>query len=284
MHHRKRMFRSLFAPPLLTLTALSCLALLGPAPLVPAASAQSNPLKGSYGFLITSAVAPTSSDGGSAVLGVLNFDSAGNVAGTYNLQTGGSADSPAVNLTGSLTGSYAVNPDGTGTTKLTLDAGITFIFATVVTDGGQGLQLVATGCTDACDLGGIVVSGVARAAYTGPVKGAFGFQFNNGPVPGESVGVCTFDGAGNAAVSLTFVSAPSGPGHDPHNAPVFQGTSTGTYTLNPDGSGTLLLPAAFGGQGDQTYAFVMVDGGSGFFSEQVARSGSGVSSGVGRRQ
>jgi hypothetical protein len=65
---------------------------------------------------------------------------------------------------GTFTGTYSSNPDGTGTATLTLDAGITFKFAIVITDGGQGLQLVATGWTDSCDLGGIVVSGVARAA------------------------------------------------------------------------------------------------------------------------
>src|SRR5205823_8567718 len=122
---------------------------------------------------------------------------------------------------------------------LTFDAGITFTCAMVITYGGQSLQLVATGCTDICDLGGIVVSGVARAAYAGSLKGAYGFQFNNSPVPGQSIGVLSFDGAGNVAVSLTFVGAGMGPDHDPHQAPVFSGTSTGTYSLNPDGSGTI---------------------------------------------
>jgi len=283
MKNRKRTFPSLL-PSLLTITTLSCLALSGPAPLVPAASAQSNPPRGSYGFLVTSAVAPTSTGGGTAILGVLNLDGSGNAGGTYNLQTGSSGSNPGLNLTGTFTGTYSSNPDETATTKLTFDLGDSFTFATVVTDGGQGLQLVATGCTDSCDLGGTVISGIARAANNGPVKGAYGYLFRNSPIPGESIGICTFDGSGNTTVSLTAVSAPSGPGHDPHNAPVFIGTSTGTYTLNADGSGTLILPGAFGGQSDQKYALVMVDGGSQFLSIQIARSSSGVASGIGRLQ
>jgi hypothetical protein len=186
-------------------------------------------------------------------------------------------------VTGTFTGTYSINPDGTGSTTLGFDFGITFTLSMVITDGGKGLQLAAISCTDSCDLGGIVVTGVARSVYTGSVKGAYGYQFNNSPQPGQSLGVLAFDGAGNATVSLTFVGVGTGPSHDPHNAPLFTGTAAGTYTLNPDGSGTILLPAAFGG-GDQMYAFVMVDGGSSFLGLQINRSGSGVSSGTGRLQ
>lgn len=248
------------------------------------AYAQSKPLSGSFGFLINSAVASTSSDGGSAILGVIKFDGAGNATGSYNLQIGASDNKAAQSATGTLTGTYSTNPDGTGTATLTLDIGISFTFGMVITDGGQGLQLVATGCTDGCDLGGILVSGVARPGYSGALNGAYGYRFNNSPDPGQSIGVLNFDGAGNVTVSLTFVGVGTGPNHDPHQAPVFTGTSAGTYTLNPEGSGTIVLPMAFGNQNDQTYAFVMVDGGSGFLAMQVNRSGNGVSSGIGRRQ
>ena len=241
-------------------------------------------LTGSFGFLINTSIANTSNDSGTAILGVMNFDGAGNVTGSYNFQLGASAGQAGQSATGTFTGTYSSNPDGTGTATLTLDAGITFTFAIVITDGGQGLQLVATGCTDSCDLGGIVISGVARAAYAGPVQGTYGFHFNNSPDPGQSIGVLSFDGAGNVAVSLTFVSAGMGPNHDPHQAPVLTATSTGTYSVNPDGSGTIVLPAAFGGQGDQTYAFVIVDSGSELLSIQMNRSGNGVSSGTARLQ
>ena len=187
-------------------------------------------------------------------------------------------------MTGTFTGTYSSKPDGTGTTTLTLDAGIAFTFATVITDGGQGLQLGATGCTGSCDLGGIVLSGIARAAFPGVLQGTYGLQFNNSPVPGQSIGVLSFDGAGNIGVSLTFVGAGTGPDHDPHQAPVLTGTSTGTYSINPDGSGMIILPAAFGGQNDQQYAFVIVDGGAALLSLQVNRSGNGVSFGTARLQ
>jgi hypothetical protein len=252
---------------------------------LPAVSAQSKPLSGSFGVLLNASIASTSNDSGSAVLGLLNFDGMGNVTGSYNLQIGDSADNPGgQSVTGTLTGTYSTNPDGTGAATLNLDAGLSFTYAMVITDGGKGLTLITTGCTSNCDLGGIVIGGVARAAYTGPLKGSYGYQFNNSPVPGQSVGVATFDGAGNTAVSLTFVGAGMGPDHDPHQAPVFTGTANGTYSLNPDGSGTIVLPKAFGGQGDQMYAFVVVDGGSAILLEQMKRSGSGVSSGTARLQ
>src|SRR5205807_701355 len=142
-----------------------------------AVSAESKPLSGSFGFLINTSIANTSNDSGTAILGVIKFDGAGNVTGSYNFQVGASADQAGQSLAGIFTGTYSSNPDGTGSATLTYDAGITFTFAMVITDGGQSLQLVATGCTDICDLGGIVVSGVARAAYAGSLKGAYGFQF-----------------------------------------------------------------------------------------------------------
>jgi hypothetical protein len=249
------------------------------------AHAQSKSLSGSFGFLLNSSVARTSNDSGTAILGVMNFDGAGNVTGSYNVQIGDSADTPGgQSLAGNFTGTYSTNPDGTSTATLNLDAGISFTYALVITDGGKGLSLVTTGCTAVCDLGGIVIGGIARAAYTGPLKGSYGYQFNNSPVPGQSVGVASFDGAGSIAVSLTFVGAGMGPDHDPHQAPVFSGTANGTYSVKPDGSGTIVLPNAFGGQGDQMYAFVVVDDGSALLLEQMNRSGNGVSYGTGRLQ
>jgi hypothetical protein len=284
MKDHARQVTSLVFVPLLSLTLMCSFAFFAPAHSLRAVSAQSKPLSGSFGYLISSSVSPTSTDGGMAILGVMNFDGASNVTGSYNVQIGAAANQASQSLTGTFTGTYSSNPDGTGSATLTFDVGISFTFAIVITDGGKGLQLVETGCTDSCDLGGVVVSGVARAAYTGSLKGAYGFQFNNSPDPGQSLGVLSFDGTGTAAVSLTFVSAGTGPNHDPHQAPVFNGTSNGSYSLNPDGSGTILLPAAFGGQNDQTYAFVIVDGGSGFLGIQTNRSGNGVSSGTGRLQ
>src|SRR5215469_12509322 len=166
------------------LTLLLILALL-----LHTASAQSITLNGSYGFLINAIVNQGSLDGGSAVLGVMNFDGAGNVAGTYTLQIGDSSTQPVgLNLAGALTGTYTTNPDRTATLNISLDIGFSFTFAVVLTDGGQGLQLVATGCSDPCDIRGIVVSGVARVAHPGSLQGSYGCQFVILPNASVSIG------------------------------------------------------------------------------------------------
>jgi hypothetical protein len=284
MKIHKGLFPRLVPALVLTLTLICSFAYFAPASSLRGVSAQSKPLSGSFGFLLNSSVAQTSTDGGTAILGVMKFDGAGNVTGSYNVQLGDSDSQPASSAAGAFTGTYSTNTDGTGSVTLALDAGISITFAMIITDGGQGLQFVATGCTDNCDLGGIVIGGAARTAYAGSLKGSYGFQFNSSPNPGQSLGVASFDGAGKVAVSLTFVGAGMGPNNDPHQAPVFTGTSAGTYSLNPDGSGVIVLPAAFGGQNDQMYAFVVVDGGSGLLLIQMNRSGSGVSSGTARLQ
>jgi hypothetical protein len=115
---------------------------------VPLASAQGVAPTGSFGFLLNayftdSAPLDTS---GTALMGVMNFDGAGNVAGTYTYQNGASLanNQPSQTQTGTFTGTYSSNPDGTGTITLMIDVGVTVAFAMVITDGGQALQLVTT--------------------------------------------------------------------------------------------------------------------------------------------
>ena len=235
---------------------------------------------GSFGFLMNSAVSRTSTDSGSAIAGVLNFDGVGNLTGSYTLQLAAKDGRNGQTASGTLTGTYSTNPDGTGTLTAALDAGVTFTFATLLTDGGHTIHLVATQCS--CNIGGDVISGIARAAYTGPLKGAFGFHLDASPEPGTVIGVVSFDGSGNAAVSFTAVAA----GHDPtqtSQAPVMSGTLTGTYSSNPDGTGTLTLTDP-SGQPAGTYAFVMTDGGSGAFLLQTSTTGSNVQFGTARLQ
>ena len=255
--------------------------LLVPALMLPTASAQSTTLNGSYGFLINALVAQGSNDGGSAVLGLMNFDGAGNMSGTYTFEIGDSANQPGgVNLTGALTGTYTTNADRTGTLNVTLDVGLSFTFGMVLTDGGQGLQLVATGCNGPCDIRGTVASGVARVAHPGSLKGSYGYQFAILPNASVSIGSLSFDGAGNVTSSLLFVGAGK---DDPHQPPVVTGNLTGTYTLNPDGSGTIHFPPS-DQSNDQTFSFVSVDGGAALLVVQTGRAGNGVSFGTARMQ
>lgn len=101
---------------------------------------------------------------------------------------------------------------------------------------------------------GYVISGIARAAAQGgSINGSYGFQLNYSPFPAGTVGVMKFDGAGNVAVSLTSV----GGGNSSAVTPTF----TGTYSVNPDGSGTINLKLASGQGAGPQFAFVITDGG-----------------------
>jgi hypothetical protein len=239
----------------------------------------STSLSGSFGYLIYISPAPTTVDSGTGLLGVMNFDGAGNVTGSYNFQRGSTSTKAAQTGAGSLTGTYSSNPNGTGSVKIALDAGLTVTFAMVITDGGQGLQLVGTNLIGG-DVSGEVITGVARAAYVGLLTGSYGFQLNNSPIPAGTIGVADFDGAGNVTVSFTSV----GVGTDPSQPPVMSGTLTGTYSTNPDGSGTMNFPAQSGQSGNSAFAFVITDSGSGALLLLTTGTGSNVTSGTARLQ
>ncbi len=262
MKDHSRSLVRLLAVPVLTL-ALIC-----------SVAAQSTTLKGSFGYLLNTALPPTTSDSGTSIVGVINFDSApAALPGTYIFQRGANNGRAASTSTGTLTGAYSVNPDGTSTVTLALDAGLTATFAIVIADVGQSLQMVETHL-DGGDAGGEVLSGVARAAHPGSLKGSYAFELNNSPIPAVTLGVMSFDGAGAATVSFTSV----GVGKDPSQPPVMTGTFTGTYSINPDGSGTMNLAA--GGQ----FAMVVTDGGSGLLLLLTSDTTSNVSSGTARLQ
>jgi hypothetical protein len=242
--------------------------------LLPAVSAQS----GSYGFLINAWLSPQAEDSGTAFLGVMNFDGAGNVTGSLTFQRGAGAKA-AQTRTGPLTATYSSNPDGTGSVTLPFGGVLTFTFAMVIGDGGQSFQLVGTHL-DGGDISGTVYDGFARAAYAGPLKGSYTFQLNNSPVPAGTIGVVSFDGAGNVSVKSTSVGA----GTDPNQPPVSSGTLTGTYSINPDGSGTINLPVQAGQSTPSAFAIVITDGGSGLLILQTDGTGHDVSFGTGRLQ
>jgi hypothetical protein len=239
----------------------------------------STSLTGSFGFLINSWLAPQTSDSGTAILGVMNFDGAGNVTGPFTFQRGSTSTKAAQTVGGTFTGTYSSNPDGTGNITVTLAGALTFTFGMVIADGGQGLQLVATNLIGG-DISGSVGSGFARAGQSGSLKGSYGFQLNNSPLPAGTIGVANFDGAGNVAVSFTSV----GVGIDPSQPPISRGTLTGIYSTNPDGSGTINFPAQSGQSGNSAFAFVITDGGSGLLLLQTDGTGSNVSFGTARLQ
>jgi len=247
------------------------------------ACAQVAPPVGPYGFVLNATFRIPSLHGGAAILGLMNFDGAGNVSGTYNVEFGsGGAGQPA-SIAGSFTGTYSSNPDGTGAVSIALDDGDNLTLVMVIDDRGRGLQLAVTSwCTGPdCGLFGAVVSGVgeigsAHPVHQGFLNGSYGLQMTkSAPTPATGLEVCSFDGAGNVTVSGTFVE----PGPS-----VSSGTLQGTYAVNPDGTGTITIPPQDGSPGIHQFAFVISDGNRGLLVLQLHRAGDGVLYGTGKIQ
>ena len=183
------------------------------------AAAQSVPLSGSYGFLANAYQIDSAGSNGAALLGLMNFDGAGNVSGTVTLKPRSPIASNNTG-TGNFTGTYSSNPDGTVTATLTFPFG-TFTFDLVATDGGQGFQFVST---DTFGGGEVMFQGSSPQSLSAsgglPVK-----LFNsalNGGMPVSSLTGVTPAGGGPTVYTATSTTG-SGPVQCPDG-------STGTWT------------------------------------------------------
>jgi hypothetical protein len=131
-----------------------------------------------------------------------------------------------------------------------------------------------------------VVSGVAEIEFTGVVHtvhqgfldGSYGLQTTkSSPIPATSIGTWTFNGAlGTVTITGTFVGA--GPIVAPPE------TLFGTYSVNPDGTGTITIPPQNGSPGTHTWVFVISEGHLGLLVLQTHRAGDGVMYGTARIQ
>jgi hypothetical protein len=117
-------------------------------------SAQGTSPAGSFGYLLNQWPDANIAPGG--IFGVFNLDGAGNITGSYTI-VGSAGPAP---ISGTATGTYAVNPDGTGSTSISLDIGISITQAIVLVDGGSGIQMLQTSTSGGG--GNAVVSGTAR--------------------------------------------------------------------------------------------------------------------------
>ncbi len=221
-------------------------------------------LKGSYSFLtiLWTTNVNTSPFG---MVGVMTFDGAGNVTGSYTSVTGGVAQ------TGTLGGTYSLNSNGTGT--ITLTTGSTAQFAITLDSTAakvaHGVQLLQTNDSNNEIVSGTAVlqSTTAETYSVASLKGDFALQRNEWTADvnqNETGGVdlYTFDGKGNFKISEAYVS----------DGVFYTGTATGTYTANPDGSGTI-----YGGGGFEAAAFALnsvVAGQAKGFQLLVTESGS----------
>ena len=99
-------------------------------------------LNGAYGFEIVANQLDSIGSNGGAIVGVLNFDGAGNISGTAidKERTGQIPDGHTGQ--GSLSGTYTVNPDNTGIMTLQFDFGFSLTLALTLTDGGKNLFFI----------------------------------------------------------------------------------------------------------------------------------------------
>jgi len=190
-------------------------------------------LKGSYSFLTNLWTANVNTDE-IAMVGVLKFDGAGNVTGSYT------SISLGVFQTGTLGGTYTVNSNGTDTITFTTGSTAQFVIALESTAAkvAHGVQLLQTN-----DSNNEIVSGTAVLQSTttetysvASLKGNFSFQWNLWTADASQsqasvIGVGSIDGKGTLKDSTTMVL----------DGKLQTGTQSGTYTVNPDGSGIISL-------------------------------------------
>ena len=90
---------------------------------------------------------------------------------------------------------------------------------------------------------------------------------------------------GGVTFSGAYVGPPANPALHPNVPNVGYGTLIqGTYTVYPDGTGTITFPALTGVQNHKTFAFVITNGHSGIVALQLNRAGDGVLYEVGQIQ
>jgi hypothetical protein len=138
----------------------------------------------------------------------------------------------------------------------------TFAFAAVT-----ALALGITPTAKADNKGCSIASLNGTFAYT-----STGFGVTSPAPPEAEVGTQTFDGRGNTTAAATLVDA---------NGGVHQLTITGTYTVNPDCTGTFTLLVAQFGVTVPVF-FVLDDNLNGF--QAIQTGGHGVVTRMGRRQ
>jgi hypothetical protein len=251
MKNNARSFPRLASVLFLTLTLLCAFAYFAPANSLRAVAAQSTSPSGSFGFVGGVSQIDSNGSNGGALLGVMNFDGAGNVTGTGTLKPRDTNNQNAQAVPTTFTGTYSSNPDGTGSLTLNFDVGFSATFAVVTTDGGQGFQFVETDCTPCgadAPLQGQALS------LSGGLPIALFLQGATGNIPLSLTGV---NSAGGGAIVYTAAAATgSGTAQCPDGSKGTWTASVPTLTVALNGGGSVhgnFFAAVFGticGQAD----------------------------------
>jgi hypothetical protein len=188
-------------------------------------------LKGSYSFLVNKWTADVNSTQGAQV-GVVTFDGAGNVTESYTAINGG------VVQTGTGSGTYIVNSNGTGTINWKDGHRTAITINSTAARLAHGVQVLATDD----NLNEVIIgtawlqSTTAQTYSVTSLKGNFSYQWNKWTADVNEAqagggGIFSFDGKGIVKGSGTYMEG----------GVLQTGTFTGTYTVNPDGSGDMSL-------------------------------------------
>jgi hypothetical protein len=218
MKNHKRSFPRPVSVLVLTLTLMGSFAYLAPGNSLRAVAAQS----GSYGFVVNAFQIDSNGANGGAVLGVINFDGAGNAAGTATLKPRDTNAQNAQPVPTTFTGTYSSNPDGTGSAKLAFDIGFGATFTMVTTDGGEGIQLLSTDCTPC---GADVPLQLQGTSLSGALPMGLFFQGAMGNIPISLSNVTKSSGGPTSFVYAADLATGSGTALCPDG-------STGTWTAS----------------------------------------------------
>ncbi len=209
-------------------------------------------LKGTYSYLFTKFTAdPTQNEVN--VVGIYTFDGVSAVTYTETDDNAGTVGTE----TGS--GTYSVNANGTGSMTLTNSGnGNVTKFSISLNSAGKGFQILQTSCHDTCNNDvntGVAVAQQGTSYSNASLKGAFGFLTNTwtptSTVTAEAgVGFVNFDGVSKVTASITDNQAGS----------VVTFSESGSYSVSPNGSGTLSLTNSKNGQ-ITTASFVITSAG-----------------------
>jgi hypothetical protein len=210
MNYQTRVCPRLVSVLILTLTLVSSVA------------AQSTTPSGTYGFVINAFQMDSNGSNGGALVGVMNFDGAGNVIGTATLKPRNTNAQNAQAGPATFTGTYSSNPDGTGSAKLAFDAGFGATFTMVTTDGGQGIQLMSTDCSNC---GANVNLQKQGSSLSGALPMGLFFQGAMGNIPISLSDVTKSNGGPTSFVYAADLATGSGTAQCPDG-------STGTWTAS----------------------------------------------------
>jgi len=201
-------------------------------------------LQGTYSHL-TNRCTADATDVQMARIGILTFDGVGNVSNSFTEIIGGQI------MSGTFSGTYAVNSDGTAAITWSSSPNqVLFNLNSTVAKVAHGFQYVVTIVSDPyneTNVGEALIQSTTAATYSlATLKGTFSFEFDEATADSTlvmqgGIGLFTFDGKGNVKGSTRYIAGG-----------VFQtGTFTGSYLVNPDGTGSISLS-----NGAQ-YAFVL---------------------------